>query len=140
MRRSGLVSACLVVAVGLGATACSSSKDTGGSRHDQLCTLVEVIPATSDGELRTTLVDMLTQTSADARSDLFALTLAYRTHQSEYDELAEFEDALSAAVRRAEALESQDSSSGAEAEPTPDETANARAFDRELTENPCPQD
>lgn len=130
----------LILVIGtlvLSAAACSFGRNVDGTQSAQICALVESIPSTPDGRPRSTLEDMLTDGGVDAQSDLFALTVRYRTYSDDFDQVDEFEPALRAAVRRSEAYESRGSSRDPVRESTRGEIDNARQFDTQLRREPC---
>lgn len=76
--------------------ACSSDYDAGSTPEAQLCNVLvaELDTFPDDFELEPTLDGAAGDPAAELPAELLAIALAYRTHESAYDQLGEFRPAI----------------------------------------------
>lgn len=87
-----------VVAVAAGvAAACSTSYDAGDTAEEQLCDVLRTAIETSDAgeDLRLEpLLDAAATDPTEVPTELLAVALSYRTHESAYDQLGPYRPAI----------------------------------------------
>ena len=93
-RRAAVLAASAVL--GLGGAACSTGYDAGSTPEEQLCdVLVAELDSFPDGfELEPVLDEAAAADPTDLPLELLAIGLAYRAHESVYDQLGDFRPAI----------------------------------------------